>query len=990
VGRQRKPAFKPDLEVLEGRTLMSSTWIGNASTGNRNLWSNAANWSPVGVPGPGDLVIFDNNAQNSTSIVDIPRTIGTLNITWGGTINVNNTLTVSSGLNLAGGTFGGNGVMTINGSSSWTGGSLNGGSRGLTNMGTLTLMGNDKTLDGQLTNSTGARIIHQVGGRLYVNGESTIINQAGATYDFQGNGSYLSPTSGTATFINQGLVSKSSGDNSYLRVGVFTIDGGSFQVQAGTLGLAANTVTNTGASSQGFALAGAGTLDLTDANEYGGYECSYTGTYTGAADGGVVRLSGGTLAVGAGGATFNLPGLQWTGGTLQARGGLTNSGTLTLMGGDKFLDGQLTNSGTILHKVGGRLYVNAESTIINQAGATYDFQGDGSYLSPTSDNRTATFINQGLVSKSAGTNSYLRVGIFTIDGGSFQVQAGTLGLAANTVTNTGASAFALAGAGTLDLTDANEYGGYQCSYTGTYTGAADGGVVRLSGGTLAVGAGGATFNLPGLQWTGGTLRARGGLTNSGTLTLMVGDKTLDGQLTNSGTILHKVGGRLYVNDESTIINQAGATYDFQGDGSYLSPSSGNSTATFINQGLVSKSAGANSYLRVGIFTIDGGSFQVQAGTLGLAASTITNTGASPFALAGAGTLDLTDANEYGGYECSYTGTYTGAADGGVVRLSGGTLAVGAGGATFNLPGLQWTGGTLQARGGLTNSGTLTLMGNDKALDGQLTNSGTILHKAGGTLYVNAEGTITNQAGATYDFREDGAAMAASGSNRTSIFNNLGTVLKSQGNGTATLSLGVFNNTSPGKVDVQNGTLNLSVQGTSTSTGTFNAAVSTATVNFTGGAFTLNSGAAFTGIGLVQVNGATLIVNATVGARKFTLANGTLKLLTTGILNVDGDYTQGGSGTLSIDISGTTAGNGFGQLNVTGTASLGGALNIRLVNAYTPGLGATFKILTYASRGTPTMTDFGTKNGLGVGNGTHFTPVYNDATPGDLTLKVDPD
>src|SRR5260370_30108291 len=55
----------------------------------------------------------------------------------------------------------------------------------------------------------------------------------------------------------------------------------------------------------------------------------------------------------------------------------------------------------------------------------------------------------------------------------------------------------------------------------------------------------------------------------------------------------------------------------------------------------------------------------------------------------------------------------------------------------------------------------------------LTNTGTVIHKAGGALYVNAEGTILNMESGIYDFQEDGAIIAP-GSGSTSTFINYGT------------------------------------------------------------------------------------------------------------------------------------------------------------------------------------------------------------------------
>ena len=68
----------------------------------------------------------------------------------------------------------------------------------------------------------------------------------------------------------------------------------------------------------------------------------------------------------------------------------------------------------------------------------------------------------------------------------------------------------------------------------------------------------------------------------------------------------------------------------------------------------------------------------------------------------------------------------------------------------------------------------------------------------------------------------------------------------------------------------------------------------------------------------------------------------------GTLNIQGNYTQDASGSLSIEIGGLTAGGNHDQLAVTNTANLDGALDISLINAFTPSEGQVFTILTASS------------------------------------------
>jgi autotransporter-associated beta strand protein len=62
-----------------------------------------------------------------------------------------------------------------------------------------------------------------------------------------------------------------------------------------------------------------------------------------------------------------------------------------------------------------------------------------------------------------------------------------------------------------------------------------------------------------------------------------------------------------------------------------------------------------------------------------------------------------------------------------------------------------------------------------------------------------------------------------------------------------------------------------------------------------------------------------------------------------ISSVTGNFTQS-SGKLTIELAGTTPGNGFDQLLVNGTATLGGALDVDLLNGFVPKAGDSFDIL----------------------------------------------
>ena len=67
----------------------------------------------------------------------------------------------------------------------------------------------------------------------------------------------------------------------------------------------------------------------------------------------------------------------------------------------------------------------------------------------------------------------------------------------------------------------------------------------------------------------------------------------------------------------------------------------------------------------------------------------------------------------------------------------------------------------------------------------------------------------------------------------------------------------------------------------------------------------------------------------------------------GTLNIQGDFTQTTDGKLVIEIGGNTPGL-FDVLNVSGKLTLGGTLEVNLLNGFTPGANDTFNFLTFGS------------------------------------------
>jgi hypothetical protein len=91
----------------------------------------------------------------------------------------------------------------------------------------------------------------------------------------------------------------------------------------------------------------------------------------------------------------------------------------------------------------------------------------------------------------------------------------------------------------------------------------------------------------------------------------------------------------------------------------------------------------------------------------------------------------------------------------------------------------------------------------------------------------------------------------------------------------------------------------------------------------------------------------------------------------GELTVKGTYAQSGAGAFDVDLGGTTAGTQYDVLNITSTATLGGVLNVELINGFTPVAGDTFTIMDYSSE----MGTFSTTH-LPTVTGDHWTVTYN--------------
>ncbi len=703
----------------------------------------------------------------------------------------------------------------------WSGGSLAGT---ITNVGTITLSGGgDRTIGNPGTLINQGRVI-QLGGRVsLVNG--VIDNRTGAVYEIRTvNDSVIFVGGGSGLFTNAGTISKTDGEGlSYLRIPVNN-NAGIISSDKAVLAFAGGGTFHDGT----FQVGASGVVELAR-----GTTLTYVGLFTGTGAG-TVQLNDGTLSAADGGANFAFPTgmFRWSGGALA--GAFTNSGEITIVGGDHVIGnpGSLTNLGTILQK-GGRISL-VNGTINNTEKGRFEIQ-------TTNDNvvfaggGSGVFNNAGLIYKSADNGiSTLRVALDNSAGGILRAESGTLAFTAGTWSG---GTFELRNNAVIDLAR-----GGGLSLSGNYTGSGQGIVELNPNGSLAAGKTGMTFDFPtGLfQWNGGTIT--GTLTNLGMLTVATSNDHVLGNpavLNNEGVIL-QTGGRVNLVN-GTINNQSSGVYEIQTNNDNVLFVGGGG-GEFNNSGTVRKSAGGElSTVRVSFNNAATAVIEVTVGSLALT-SGVSQGGT--FSVAEGAILELAR-----GGTSTLAGTYSGSGAGTVQLNPNGALRMGGDGTTFNFPGsfFQWNGGAIE--GTLTNLGTLNIStGNDHVLGNPavIENQGTIVQSGGRLNFVN--GTINNSG--VYDIQtsNDNVLLVGGGGG---VFNNSGTLRKTGGDGLSNLRVPI-NSGSSASIDVYTGAMALGAGG-SLQGSTFSAATGTVLELARGVTTTISGNLTGSGNGSIQLN-----------------------------------------------------------------------------------------------------------------------------------------
>src|SRR5579875_3220963 len=746
AAKRGKPSFfRPTLELLEDRTLLSQVsqvfWTSTQS----GFWDVGSNWNTGKVPTASDDVTI--NQPGVTVTVRDAEAAGTLSgsdaltIASGGSLNIANASTFGGNVSVSSGgplsvaastTLSGNlsnagtltvqaGTLTVSGNVSQVSGtSLTGGTWNVDNGATLDLSSAPNLSTNAATVSlSGTGTFTQLASITSDSGSLSLVNGANfsASGDFTISGS-LSDDTGQFNLNNHQLTISSGGTLSVGNASGLTnvsqvTNAGTFQVFAGTATMTLGTFNNQGGTID----VESGILQTTNGSFTGGtfivkpqavYEPAvnggvvvWTGTFTGSGGGTVLftnPFGDDTLQIGTSNtdtATFDFPNgmFQFQAGSIIGPGTLINAqgGFLSLTGSNSnMLLGNnnpvlLDNKGTILQTSTGTLVFGIGAVLDNESTGVYNFQAAGSFGGNNGFNNRGTVNNQGTFEMAGSGTSSIPIA-FNNQGGTIDVESGTLQTTNGSFTG-----------GTFIVKPQAVYEpaaqGATTIWTGTFTGSGGGTVLLIptfGDGTIQIGTTSTdtvTFDFPSgmFQWQGGNIIGPGTLTNSG-----------DMQLAGNGSSNSLANGVTLINTGTMTLNVSGG---------FLS---GDSTSQLINRGIV-----------------------------------------------------------------------------------------------------HWINGILSVAFLNDRNATLSMEGDaEKVLNGGKTidNRGTIDQGGNGTLSLGnagpfgvSSGALSNEAGAVYDFTGDGSIVDALG---TGFFNNAGEVLKTGGTGTSSISIGTF--TSSGTIEVNTG------------------------------------------------------------------------------------------------------------------------------------------------------------------------------------------
>jgi hypothetical protein len=884
--------------------------------GGDNAWSDGANWSNGNEPGSSDVACIQ--LSGAAVLLNVADGIADLAIGSGDSLTFPAVSNTNNGLSISGSSITNSGEIIMADPVSFGTTGLN-----LSSTGTVILSGR-----GTITLNANSFGGDSIGGAGTLLNKSTI--RGGGGFDMTFNNAKDGVINANESGV-QLVVGRNQNQGASTNTGLMeATDGG--QLTMGSL-----TLNNVG-----------GTIKASGKNSYVQLEGEGQGgeTFTGGtwttANGGVIQVVDGSAL------------LDGTNGNT-----ITNSGTMALVDGAPHpggnFQGTMMNNGTlqILSKgngvglgiPGGQTFTLTGTGSLTMGDGTSNAYNNQDYISG------ATFVNQQTVS---GTGGILNLTGFTNSGiinanvptgtNNLQLQLGRAGAS----TNTGTIEASNGGVLVIGSTTINNVGGtiesVGANSNVSLVGSLGTSGLTISGGTYTTSDGGAIYG-EGFTTLDGTTNP---VVNSGTLVVPdVNQNTsgisIQGTFKNTNTVKLLSTGDLVLlsvpNGETFTLTGIGKVV--MGDGTNNAynnqPSIGSnfdSSGFFVNE---SNIEGTGQITLVQGITNKGViNDNVPVGSAGLVLS-FGNEGSS--GIINQGTIEASNGGKvqfYPDVSFDNPGTLTAAAKSTIfinnnfVNLSNGTLT----GGTYNVA------GTLEIPGNITtNDAKIVLTGkasqilnpNSNALAGFVTNASKGSFELKGSQSFTSAGTFTNQ----------GAISISKGSIFT--VGSGGTYLQSEGRTTV------------------NGKLALSTTEERIDESDSESDPAAADIRIAKGS--------------LLGNGGTIAAHVSSSGTVIPAAS----LTTTGKLGITGAYTQTAAGALDANIAGASSGQ-FNLLTVGGAASLGGTLNIGLLNKFVPAVGDTFEILT-ARKVTGT---FATVNGTKINDSEHFTVTYNSD---NVTLTV---
>jgi hypothetical protein len=403
-----------------------------------------------------------------------------------------------------------------------------------------------------------------------------------------------------------------------------------------------------------------------------------------------------------------------------------------------------------------------------------------------------------------------------------------------------------------------------------------------------------------------------------------GTQLVQQQITLNSLTIQSVGA-LNITFGSTLTAN---TFVFEGDGVMENAGGGgiDPVLTINPGGSMTKTAGAGSYTMVPNIRLISTNATISslAGTLVLPGNSSIHTNPVFNANAGASLVLLpAGGTKYLSGNVRSTGA-------GQIVHNAGRLFAGEGGAELNFPGesFQWVGGDIvtdRPERPFLNKGTIHVAGAVNLFGRYATNSGLMIQSGAGALNIPFGSLLTNSELGAFELETNNGVTAAGGGGTNPVFENNGVLRKSGGTGTSIFDVGLFV-TNRATIEVLTGALQFwffTQESGTTSLEGGNLSFVTNEAQFNGG-FLVGNG---TITGNIRNNGA-------------TFAPG----LSPGKITVNGNFAQTATGILNMEIGGTTAGTEYDQLVVNGHATIGGTLNLTLINGFRPAVGDVFQLI----------------------------------------------